>query len=158
MVKPIPEGYNTVSAYLVVPNAVEALAFYEKAFGAVPGARMEGPGGSTVHAEMRIGDSHVMLTDENPAWELKSPATLGGSAASLHLYVEDADAAFERAEKAGCTVVAPLMDAFWGDRYGKLQDPYGHQWGVATHKEDLSEAEIEKRGREFMEQMQQGGC
>ena len=153
-VKPIPEGFNTVSAYLVVKNAVEALEFYQKAFGAEPGVRMPGPDGkSTMHAEMRIGNSMVMLTDENPQWEMKSPHTLGGSPSSLHIYVEDVDKYFDRAIKAGCEVKAPLMDAFWGDRFGKVVDPFGHQWGIATHKEDLSGEEIGKRATEWFANM-----
>ncbi len=153
-VKKIPDGFNTVSAYLVVNNSVEALDFYQKAFGAETVSRMPGPDGkSTMHAEMRIGNSTVMLTDENPQWEMKSPHTLGGSPSSLHIYVEDADKLFDRAVKAGCTVKAPLMNAFWGDRYGKLEDPFGHQWGIATHIEDLSEREIGKRAAEWFANM-----
>lgn len=156
-VKPVPEGFNTVSAYLVVRNAVEALEFYQKAFGAEPGMRMPGPDGkSTMHAEMRIGDSTVMLTDENPQWQMKSPQTLGGSPSSLHIYVHDVDKYFNRAVEAGCEITAPLMDAFWGDRYGKVMDPFGHQWGIATHKEDLSGEEIGRRAAEFFANM--GDC
>ena len=106
-----------------------------------------------MHAEMRIGNSTVMLTDENPQWEMKSPETLGGSPSSLHVYVDDADKYFSRAVEAGCEVVAPLMDAFWGDRYGKVKDPFGHQWGIATHKEDLSMEEIGKRAAEWFANM-----
>lgn len=157
-VNPIPEGSNSVNVYLVVPKATEALEFYGRAFGAETIMRMAGPDGeSTMHAEMRIGNSSVMLTDENPEWEMKSPKTLGGSAASLHLYVEDADAVFAQAIKAGCTEVAPMADAFWGDRYGKLCDPYGHQWGVATHVEDVPPAEMERRAADFFKSMAEGG-
>jgi uncharacterized glyoxalase superfamily protein PhnB len=156
-VKPVPECYNTVSVYLVVKNSVEALDFYQKAFGAEAGVRMAGPDGkSTMHAEMRIGNSTVMLTDENPQWEMKSPEALGGSPASLHVYVDDADKLFNRAVQAGCEVKAPMMDAFWGDRYGKVEDPFGHQWGIATHKEDLTEQEIGKRAAEWFANM--GNC
>jgi len=145
-VKSVPDGFNTVSAYLVVPNAVEALAFYNKAFGAETIARMAGPDGkSTMHAEMRIGNSAVMLSEENPQWGSKSPQTLGGTPVSLHIYCENVDALFNRAVAAGCTVTYPVMDAFWGDRYGKVTDPFGHIWGVATHKEDVSEEECTKR-------------
>jgi uncharacterized glyoxalase superfamily protein PhnB len=98
-----------------------------------------------MHAEMRIGNSMVMLSQENPQWQMKSAETIGGSPVSLHLYVEDVDKAFKRAKDAGCQEVAPLMDAFWGDRYGKVADPFGLQWGLATHKEDVSEAECAKR-------------
>lgn len=154
MPKAVPDGFNTVSTYLVVKNAKEALDFYQKAFGAEAGSRMPGPDGeSTMHAEMRIGNSMVMLTDENPAWEMKAPSTLGGSPASLHLYVDDVDKAFKRAVDAGCTVKAPLMDAFWGDRYGKVEDPFGYQWGIATHVEDVPEEEMGKRAAEFFASM-----
>ena len=152
--KPIPDGFNTVNAYLVVKNAKEALDFYSRAFGAETVSRMPGPDGkSTVHAEMRIGNSTVMLTDENPAWEAKSPATLGGSPASLHIYVHNADALFDRAVKAGCTAAMAMHDAFWGDRYGKVKDAFGYQWGIATHKEDLSPEEIGKRAAQHFASM-----
>jgi uncharacterized glyoxalase superfamily protein PhnB len=157
-VKPIPDGFNTVSIYLIVKNAVEAVEFYTKALGAKAGHRMPGPDGkSTMHAEMCIGNSTFMLTDENPAWEMKSPETLGGSPASLHIYVEDADALFNQAVQAGCTPLAPIEDAFWGDRYGKVKDPFGYQWGIATHKEDLSPEEMGKRAAEFFKSFEQGG-
>jgi uncharacterized glyoxalase superfamily protein PhnB len=156
-VNPVPDGYNTVSTYLVVNNALKALDFYAKAFGARIGTRMPGPmPDSTVHAEMRIGDSSVMLTDENPQWDLKSPDTLGGSPASMHLYVEDADAVFAAAVEAGAEVVLPIMDAFWGDRYGKIKDPFGHQWGIATRKEELTAQEMIVRQKEWMASMAGG--
>lgn len=158
-VKPVPDGFSTVSVYLVVPRATEAMAFYEKAFGATPGLRMTGPDGdATLHAELQIGDSTIMLTDENPDWNQRSPETLGGSAASLHMYVPDADAAFERAVAAGCEVEYPIDDTFWGDRYGKVRDPYGYTWGIATHKEDLSEDELGRRQSEFFEAMAEGAA
>lgn len=157
-VKAVPDGFGTVSTYLVVKDSGQALEFYRKAFGAEPGMRMATPDGKmTVHAQMRIGDSTVMLTDENPQWNMKSAHTLGGSPASLHLYVEDADSLFERAVRAGCEVVYPMNDAFWGDRYGKVKDPYGHEWGIATHKEDLSPEEIGRRQAEFFASMQGEG-
>lgn len=157
-VKPIPEGFNSVSVYLIVPNSVEALEFYQKALGAETLARMPGPDGkSTMHAEMRIGNSTVMLSDENPQWDMKSPKTLGGSPCSLHLYVNDTDAFFNRAVEAGCEVKMPPMDAFWGDRYAKVADPYGHQWGIATHIEDVSEEEMAKRAQEWFASMAEGG-
>jgi len=152
-VKPVPEGCSTVSAYLVVPSSSEAMKFYERAFGATPVMKMEGPGGAVMHAEVKIGDSMVMLTDENPQWNMKAPAALGGSPISLHLYVEDADALFARAVAAGCEVEYPINDAFWGDRYGKVRDPYGYSWGIATHQEDLSDTEIAERQAEFFKQM-----
>lgn len=159
-VQPIPDGFHTVSSYLVVKNAVEAIEFYQKAFGAEPGVRMAAPGGAgTMHAEIHIGDSTVMLTDENPQWGMKSPATLGGTPVSLHIYTEDVDTLFKRATDAGCTVVAPLMDAFWGDRYGKVADPFGHQWGIATHIEDVPPGEMEQRAAKWFAEMAGGeGC
>ncbi len=157
-VKAVPDGFGTVSAYLVVPDATEAMAFYERAFGAEPGSRMTGPdGGSTMHAEMRIGTSTVMLTDENPRWNMQSPSSLGGSPVSLHLYVDDADALFQRAVQAGCEVEYDIMDAFWGDRYGKVRDPFGYTWGIASHREDLSDAQIAERQREWFRQFAEGG-
>ena len=157
MAQKIPEGFNTVNTYLIVKDAKEAIGFYQKALGAEAGVHMPGPGGQgTMHAELRIGNSTVMLTDENPAWEMKAPETLGGSPTSMHLYVDDADKAFQRAVDAGCKVTAPLMDAFWGDRYGKVMDPYGHQWGFATHIEDVEPADMEKRATEFFSQMSGG--
>ena len=154
MAQKIPEGFNTVSTYLIVKDAKEAIGFYQKALGAEAGVHMPGPGGQgTMHAELRIGNSTVMLTDENPQWEMKSPSTLGGTPAGLHLYVDDADKAFQRAIDAGCTVKAPLMDAFWGDRFGMVVDPFGHLWGIATHKEDVPEEEMGKRAAEFFANM-----
>jgi uncharacterized glyoxalase superfamily protein PhnB len=147
-VKAVPEGFNTVSSSLIVPNCVEALEFYKKAFGAEIIARMPGPDGkSTMHAEMRLGNSTVMLSDENPQWGTKSAKTLGGTPVTLHLYVDDADSIYKRAVAAGCTVTMPIMDAFWGDRYGKVKDPFGHEWGIGTHKEDLSPEEMDKRAK-----------
>lgn len=158
MVQAVPEGFHSVNIYLIVKDAKEAIDFYQKAFGAEAGVRMPGPGGQgTMHAEIRIGNSTVMLTDENPQWEMKSPATLGGTPAGLHLYVDDVDKSFQRAVDAGCTVMAPLMDAFWGDRYGKVLDPFGHQWGIATHVEDVPEDEMCKRAEAFFSQMGAGG-
>jgi len=157
MAQNIPEGFNTVSVYLIVKDAKEAIDFYQKAFGAEAGVHMPGPGGQgTMHAEVRIGNSTVMLTDENPQWEMKAPASYGGSPAGLHLYVDDADKLFKRAIDAGCTVKAPLMDAFWGDRFGKLTDPFGHDWGIATHVEDVEPADMEKRAAAFFAEMAGG--
>jgi len=155
--KPIPEGFNTVSAYVIVKDPEKALDFYAKAFGAKPGVMMKMPGGGGVmHTEMHIGDSTVMLSLENPEWQMKSAETLGGSPISLHIYTDDVDKAFKQATDAGCQVTAPLMDAFWGDRYGKVQDPFGVQWGIATHKEDLSVPEMEKRAAEWFASL--GDC
>lgn len=158
-VSAIPEGFNSVSCYLVVKDAEKALDFYQKALGAKPGSIMRTPDGGIMHAEMIIGNSTLMLTSENPEWEQKSAETIGGSPVSMHVYVEDCDAVFKQATDAGCQVVAPLMDAFWGDRYGKVADPFGLQWGIATHKEDMTEEEMGKRAQAFFAEMaQQGGC
>jgi PhnB protein len=158
-VKPIPDGYNTVSTYLIVKNSVEALEFYRKAFGAEPGVRMPTPDGkSTMHAEMKIGNSTVMLTDENPQWGAQAPETLGGSPSSLHIYVTDADALFKKATQAGCEVIYPINDTFWGDRYGKVKDPFGHQWGIATHKEDVPPEEMGRRAAEWFKNMKDQPC
>jgi PhnB protein len=144
-VKPIPDGYHTVTPYLSVRGASRALAFYARAFGAVELFRMSGPGDSILHAEMKIGDSIVMLGDEAPQMGATAPQTIGGSAVSLLLYVPDVDASFARATQAGCTAQVPPTDMFWGDRYCKLQDPFGHLWAIATHKEDVSPEEIGRR-------------
>ena len=155
-VKPIPEGYATVTPYLVVRGAERAIEFYKKAFGAEERARMPGPGGLLVHAEVKIGNSIVMLCDEMPGMERwVSPESLNGTTAALHLYVTDVDAAFQRAVGAGATVSMPLMDAFWGDRYGKLTDPFGHEWSLATHQHDYTAEEIEKNAESFFAQFQQ---
>ena len=157
--KPIPDGFNSVSAYLVVKDPQKAIDFYGKAFGAEPGDVMRMPDGSAImHAEVRIGNSTVMLTAENPQWHARSAETLGGSPVSLHVYVNDADKAFKRALDAGCQVSAPLMDAFWGDRFGKVMDPFGLQWAMATHVADLSEEEMAKGAAEWFASMADGDC
>lgn len=144
-VKPVPDGYHTVTPYIAVRGAAKALEFYANAFGAKELFRMPGPGGAVMHAEMRIGDSHIMLGDEAPQMGASSPQTIGGSPVTLLLYVDDVDASFVRATKAGCTAQLPPTDMFWGDRYCKLQDPFGHLWAIATHKEDVSPEEMAKR-------------
>ena len=155
----IPEGTSALSPYLILNDAAAAIDFYGKAFGAEPGDVMRMPGSNAVmHAEVRIGNSTVMLTGENQQWEMKSAESLGGSPISRHVYVQDADKAFQRALDAGCEVVAPLMDAFWGDRYGKLKDPFGIQWGIATHVEDLTPEEIGKRAAEWFASMGGADC
>lgn len=157
-VKAIPEGFTTVTPYLAMKSAGEAIDFYKKALGAQERSRMPGPGGSVMHAEIQAGNSIVMLSDESPQdAHMKSPASLGGTTVNLHLYVEDTDAAFKQAVEAGCKEVMPPTDMFWGDRFAKVRDPYGHDWAFATHKEDLTPAEMEKRTEEFMAQMGQGG-
>jgi PhnB protein len=143
--KPVPDGYHTVSPYLVVDDGAAALAFYSKAFGAVESYRMPGPDGKIMHAEMRIGDSPLMLSDEAPERGARSPRSYHGSPVHLFLYVPDVDAWFKRAVEAGATVVMPIENMFWGDRYGQVADPFGHTWQLATHIEDVSPEEMEKR-------------
>ena len=142
----IPKGYHTVTPYLTVNDGARALAFYTRAFGAKVQMQMAGQGGKVMHAELRIGDSLVMLSDEVPGvTSTKAPATLGGTTGSIFLYVVNVDRAFSRAVEAGCTALMPPTDMFWGDRFGKLEDPFGNQWSMATHKEDVSPAEMKKR-------------
>jgi PhnB protein len=154
-VSPVPRGYHSVTAYLTVGDGARALDFYTKAFGAKVTERMPGPGGKLMHAEFRIGDSVVMLSDEFPQGGTKSPQSLGGASGSVFIYTPDVDAAFKRAVDAGCQVAMPLMNMFWGDRFGKLIDPFGHHWGLATHKEDVSPAETQRRAGAAMAQMGQ---
>jgi PhnB protein len=144
-VKPIPDGYHTLTPYLIVQGAASALDYYKKAFGARELVRMPGPGGKVMHAEIRIGDSTIMLADEFPEMGARSPQTLGGSAVGLMLYVEDVDASFDRAVAAGGKVQRPVKDQFYGDRSGTLADPFGHVWTISTHKEDVSPEEMRKR-------------
>ena len=158
MAKPIPDRFNSINAYLIVNNSIEALEFYAKAFGGETVDRMPGPDGkSTLHAEMQIGNSTLMLCDENPDWGTKCPQTLGGTPVVLHLYVEDADAVFSRAVAAGCEVTQPIHDAFWGDRYARIIDPFGHAWAICTHKEDLTDEEMNKRAEIAMGQTDDTG-
>jgi len=137
-VEAIPAGMHSVTPHLVCAGAAEAIEFYKRAFNAVETGRLPGPGGKLVHAQIRIGDSAVMLVDEMPEHGALGPKTLKSTPVTLHLYVEDADAFFERALAAGATVRMPLTDMFWGDRYGQLEDPFGHRWAVATHIRDVS--------------------
>jgi PhnB protein len=153
MVNPIPDGTRTVTPHLVIKGASKAIDFYAKAFGAREHYRMDGPGGSIGHAELQIGDSLVYLADEWPQGASRSPQSLKGSSVVIHLYVPDVDSSFQRAVGAGATVVQPLMDMFWGDRFGQVRDPFGHLWSLATHKEDLSPEEMARRGREAMAAM-----
>jgi PhnB protein len=149
-VKPIPDGYHTVTPYLIVQGAAAAIEFYKKAFGAKELMRMPGPGGKVGHAELQIGDSRIMLADEHPEMGAKGPGSFGGSPVGLLLYVEDVDARFNRAVAAGGKVKKPLADQFYGDRSGTLTDPFGHQWTIATHKEDVAPAEMDRRMKEMM--------
>ena len=149
-VKPVPEGYRTITPYLVVRGADKAIEFYKKAFGAQEMFRMPTPDGKIAHAEVRIGDSMLMLGDENPAQGATAPQTIGGTAVHIFLYLEDVDKAFRQAVVAGATAVMPPTDMFWGDRYGKLVDPFGHGWGLATHKEDVAPEEMAQRAAKAM--------
>ncbi len=144
-VKPIPEGFHSVTPYLSVGDAAAALEFYKTAFGATELSRLPAPDGRIGHAEVRIGDSIVMLADEFPEIDFRSPRTLGGSPVTLHLYVEDVDETARRAVEAGAKVVREVKDQFYGDRSGCLEDPFGHVWNISTHKEDLTMEEIEER-------------
>lgn len=156
MVRPIPEGYHTVTPCLRIRGAADAIEFYKKAFGAEERFRLTSPDGLIVHAEIRIGDSMVMLSDEMPSQGVISPHTLGGTSGALHLYVEDVEAAWARAVAAGATVIFPLQNMFWGDRFGKLLDPFGHEWSMATHMEDIPEDELARRGAAAVLEM--SGC
>ena len=151
-VKPIPDGYHTATPYLIVKGAASALDFYKKALGATEIMRFPGPDGSVMHAEIQIGNSILMLADENPAMGARGPKTLGGSPISIMLYVEDADASFNKAVAAGAKVVRPLMDQFYDDRSGIVDDPFGHAWSISTHKEDVPPDEMKKRAEAFMKQ------
>ena len=144
-VKPIPEGHHTVTPYRILSGASDAIAFYEKALGAEEVMRLADPGGKVHHAEISIGDSRIMLADEHPEIQALSPKTVGGSPVSIHLYVEDVDAAVERAVAAGAKLVRPVADQFYGDRVGGIEDPFGYRWSIATHQEDLTMDEIRRR-------------
>jgi len=148
-VKPIPDAYHTVTPYIIVHDAAAAIEFYKKAFGAVETIRLPMPGGKVAHAEIKIGDSHIMLADEAPAYGAKSPITVGGTSLTLMIYVENVDVVFNRAIEAGGVVLRPLKHQFYGDRSGCLTDPFGHQWTIATHVEDVSQAEVDRRFAEF---------
>jgi len=145
--KPIPEGMRSLTPHLVCAGAADAIEFYKKAFGAVEQARLPGPDGKLMHALIRIGDSAVMLVDEMPQWGALGPKALKGSPVTIHLYVENADATFERAVKAGAKVLMPMADQFWGDRYGKLEDPFGHHWSIGTHVRDVGMEEMQQAMR-----------
>jgi PhnB protein len=157
-VKPVPEGYHTVTPYLIVKGAARAIEFYTRAFGATESARLEGPGERIGHAEVRIGDSMIMLADEHPEMGIVGPETLGGSPASICLYVPDVDSRFARAIDAGATVKRPLADQFYGDRSGTLTDPFGHVWTIATHQEDVSMEEMNRRFAQMMKEKSPAGA
>jgi len=141
-VKPIPDGFHTLTPHIIVKGAAKAIDFYKKAFGAEEIHRHAMPDGSVMHALVRIGDSMLMLNDEFPQMKCFGPATIGGTAVTLNLYVADADKAWERAVQAGAKIKMPIADQFWGDRYGLVTDPFGHDWAIATHKKDLKPEEI----------------
>jgi PhnB protein len=149
-VSPIPDGYGTVTPTLTVQGAAQAIEFYKKAFDAQEIFRFPSPDGKTImHAEIKIGNSIIMLNDEFPQMNCRSPQSIGGTGSSIFLYVNDADATFNKAVSAGAKSLVPLMDAFWGDRFGSIQDPYGHVWSIATHKKDMTPEEI-KAGQEAL--------
>jgi PhnB protein len=151
-VKAIPEGYHAVTPYLILKGASRAIDFYKQAFGASERMRMNAPNGTVGHAEIEIGGSAIMLADECPDMGFRSPQSIGGAAVSIHLYVQDVDAVFNKAVAAGAKVLRPVQDQFYGDRTGTLEDPFGHVWSIATHKEDLSMEELRKRADAAMKQ------
>jgi len=149
---PVPQGYHTVTPYLIVKNAVKAIDFYRRAFDAQELMRFDQPDGKIGHAEIKIGDSPVMLADEFPDMGFRSPETLGGAGVSMMVYVENVDRVYSQAISAGAKPLKPLQDQFWGDRTGTVTDPFGHVWTVATHKEDVNPKEIKRRFEELMKQ------
>jgi PhnB protein len=148
--KPIPEGYNSLTPSLAVDDAAQAIEFYKQAFGATERGRMPAPDGKIAHAELKIGDSLLTLSDTFEPSAYRSPKELGGTTASVLLYVDDADTVFDHAVEAGATVTMPMEDMFWGDRYGQVTDPFGHVWQIATHKEDLTPEEAMERAKTAM--------
>jgi uncharacterized glyoxalase superfamily protein PhnB len=152
-VKRVPDGYHRVTPHLVVRDAAAAIEFYKKAFGATERGRFAGPDGKVLHAEIQIGDSRLFLNDEFPEMGALSPLGFKGTSVTLHLYVDDVDRQFQQAVDAGAEVVMPLADQFWGDRYGLVKDPFGHQWSIASHMEDLSPSQLQERGAKAMAEM-----
>jgi len=150
-IKPIPDGYHSVTPYLIVKGAADAIEFYKRAFGAIELMRMPRPDGKVGHAEIRIGDSAIMLADEHPEMGFHSPQSLGGAGVTLMVYVERVDDVFGRAVAGGAKELQPIKDQFYGDRSGTLQDPFGHTWTVATHVEDVSPEEMRRRAEKFMQ-------
>jgi PhnB protein len=151
-VRPIPEGFHTLTPHLICSGAADALTFYTKAFGAVETSRMPGPNGKLMHAQMRVGDSVFMLADDFPDYGSVGPSALKNTPVYLHLYVEDVDAAFARAVEAGAKPIMPVSDMFWGDRYGQLEDPFGHRWSIATHKRDMTPEQMRAEMEQSMGQ------
>ena len=159
MAKPIPEGYHTITPVLTVRDGAQMIEFYKRAFGAQERMRFPGPDGKTImHAEMRVGDSIFMLSDEQPGMGCRAPVSVGGTPVSQFMYVPDVDSAFKRAVDAGAKVVMPVSNMFWGDRFGQVDDPSGHRWGLATHVEDVSPEEMNRRQKEFFASMAQQGA
>ena len=156
-VKAIPDGMRTVTPHLICAGAGAAIDFYKKAFNATEMHRLPGPDGKLMHGCVKIGDSMVFLVDEMPQWGALGPKALKGSPVTIHLYVDDADRFVERAAKAGAKVTMPVAEQFWGDRYGKLEDPFGHHWSVATHVRDVGPDEMKKAMKEMEKQMPKGG-
>jgi PhnB protein len=154
----IPQGMHSVTPHLICAGAAKAIDFYVQAFGATESARLPGPDGRLMHAAVRIGDSTVMLVDEMPEWGALSPKSLKGSPVTIHLYVDDVDSFVARAVKAGAKVTMPVEDAFWGDRYGKLEDPFGHHWSVATPVREVSMEEAQKAMNQMATSMQKPEC
>jgi PhnB protein len=152
-VKPIPDGYRTVTPYLAVDDAARAIEYYKSAFGAKERVRMDAPGGKIGHAELEIGDSLVMLSDAFPQSTTRPPKELDGTSARVFLYVEDVDDVVQQAVEAGATVTMEVSDQFWGDRFGAIQDPFGHVWSIATHVEDVPPEEMEERAKAAMAAM-----
>jgi PhnB protein len=150
---PVPEGYHSLTAYLCVDDAAGAIEFYKRAFGATERGRMPGPEGTIAHAELEIGDSVLMLSDPSPQATYKPPKELGAPSGGVFIYVEDVDALFKQALDAGAKELTAPMDAFWGDRFGSLADPFGHEWQLATRKEDLTPEEVMERGKQAMASM-----
>jgi PhnB protein len=155
-VKPIPDGYHSVTPYLFIKGAADAIDYYTKVFGAKERMRMPGPNGRVIHAELQIGDSVIMLADENLEIGAKSPKTLGGASSSLHIYLENVDKIAEKAVSSGAKLVRPIKDEFYGDRAGTIVDPFGHMWSIATHVEDVSPEEMKKRMSKAMSQAAAG--
>lgn len=150
-IKPVPDGYHAVTPYLFIKGAARAIEFYQQTFGATERLRLEMPGGSIGHAELTLGDSTIMLADEAPSMQALSPQSVGGTPVMIHLYVEDVDAVFNRAVAGGARVLQPVEDKFYGDRSASILDPFGHQWGIATRKENLTPEEIAKRAAAMFE-------
>ena len=149
----VPEGYHTVSAYLAVDDAARAIEYYARAFGAKEVVRMDAPGGKIGHAELELGDSRIMLSDPFPQASTRPPKELGGTSASVFMYVEDVDAVVKQAVDAGATVTMEVADQFWGDRFGTITDPFGHVWSIATHVEDVPPEEMAERAKAAMAAM-----